>query len=145
MMSRQPGANRRPCILRLYLGTLLVALQAASVFTAPALMRWRGRDGSSVLTWRTLWGYGASADLGLRQNGLTTAISQMPRFLEDVWRNGDDFRLPKNGFIADGSDIKSPTERVRCAVWLGEPRPPLETDLVCLRYWFSEHGEQPPK
>ncbi len=94
----------------------------------PGLLRWRARDGSSVLTWRTPWGYGASATLGLRSKGLDAATIEMPHYLEDIRRNASEYHLPKIGLIADGSDIQSPTEQVveNIRQWNSERRyPPL--------------------
>jgi alpha-mannosidase len=78
----------------------------------PNLMRWQARDGSSVLTWRTPWGYGAGAALGLRDKDLSAAIEKVPRFVTDLERNSEEYQLPKIGFIADGTDIQAPSERV---------------------------------
>jgi alpha-mannosidase len=80
--------------------------------TGPYLLQWEARDGSSVLTWRTPWGYGAGAALGLRQTNLSDMISTMPRFVADVCRNAQEYHLPRIGFIADGTDIQAPSELV---------------------------------
>ncbi len=96
--------------------------------SGPALFRWQARDGSSVLTWSTPWGYSASAALGLRDKDLAKAGEKMPQFIRDVARNCADFQLPHIALIADGTDIQSPSGQVveNIRRWNAETRlPPL--------------------
>jgi alpha-mannosidase len=95
----------------------------------PNLLRWQARDGSSVLTWRTLWGYGAGATLGLRNQDLTQTLTNMPRFMAELTRNTEEYHLPKIAFIADGTDLQSPTELVveNIRLWNAQNRYPPVT------------------
>ena len=95
----------------------------------PALFNWQARDGSSVLTWITLGGYGAAERLGWRDKTLDKAIKVMPGYLEGVRRNCAAFNLPGIAFIDDGTDIQAPSERVveNIRRWNAEKRSPPMT------------------
>jgi alpha-mannosidase len=78
----------------------------------PFLFRWQAPDGSSVPTWSTPWGYGADGALGLRNDNLGEITQKLPTFLDDIRKNHSAHGLPKIAFIADGTDIQSPSSQV---------------------------------
>ncbi len=82
-----------------------------SGYLGPSLFNWQSPDGSDVITCFTPGGYGVGRMLGFRES-YDVLKSRLPEFLDDVASHLEKYDLPRDIFIADGTDVERPTLEV---------------------------------